>query len=39
METLFWRPEELSKPPDYQSRYSRASLVYLEIEFHEHMPR
>jgi hypothetical protein len=28
METLFWRPRELSKPPDYQSRYSRISLVY-----------
>jgi len=38
METLFWRPRELSKPPDYQSRYSRTSLVYSEIEFHEHIP-
>jgi hypothetical protein len=27
MET-FWRPEELSKPPDCQSRYSRISPVY-----------
>jgi hypothetical protein len=28
MEMLFWRPEELSKLPDYQSRYPHISLVY-----------
>jgi hypothetical protein len=39
METLFWRPGELSKPPDYHSRCSRISLVYSEIEFHKHTPR
>ena len=39
METLFWWPEELSKPPDYQSRYSHISLVYSEIELHKYMPR
>jgi len=27
-QTLFWRTGELSKPPDYQKRYSRTSLVY-----------
>ena len=26
METLFWRPEGLSEPPDYQSRYLGISL-------------
>jgi len=36
---LFWRPEELSKPIDYENRYSCTSLVCSEIEFHKHTPK
>jgi hypothetical protein len=39
MEMLSWWSEELSKQPDYQSRYLGTSLVYTKSEFHKHTQR
>jgi hypothetical protein len=35
-EALFWQPEVLSEPPDYQSKYWCISLADPEFQFHEH---